>query len=97
MGCQLAAIYNRLWAWQSIYLTRQLDRRLKQIGAAVEVGVGGADVAVPGQRLEQVNRNALVGQVRQKRPAAALAAGPFQPRALIDQCKGLSQAVRVEP
>ncbi len=36
---------------------------------------GGADAAVPGQRLEQVNGNALVGQVRQKCPAAAVAAG----------------------
>jgi hypothetical protein len=61
MGRQLAAIQNRLWAWQSIQLSRQLDRRFEQIGAAVEVGSGGADAAVSGQRLEQVNGNALVG------------------------------------
>jgi hypothetical protein len=51
---------------------------------------------VPGQCLEQVNGNALVSQVRQKRPAPAVAAGPFQARAFVDQCKGLSQAVGVE-
>ncbi len=51
---------------------------------------------MPGQHLEQVNGNALVGQVRQKRSAAAVAAGPFQARALVDQCKGLSQAVGVK-
>ncbi len=50
-----------------------------------------------GQRLEQVNGNALVGQVRQKRSAAAVAAGTFQARAFVDQCKGLRQAVGVEP
>ena len=52
---------------------------------------------MPGQRLEQVNGNSLVGQVRQKRPAAAVAAGPFQARTLVDQCKGLRQAVGIEP
>ena len=68
----------------------QFHRRLEQIWAAVEVSCGGADAAVPGQRLEQVNSNALVGQVRQKSPAAAMAAGAFQACALVDQCKGLS-------
>jgi len=52
---------------------------------------------VPGQRLEQVNGNALVGQVRQKCPAAAVAAGPFQARAFVNQLKCLRQAVGVEP
>jgi hypothetical protein len=71
--------------------------RLEQIRAAVKVGSGGADAAVPGQRLEQVNGNVLVGQVCQKRSAAALTAGAIQARALVDQSKGLSQAVGVEP
>ena len=52
---------------------------------------------MPSQRLEQVNGNALVGQVRQKRSAATVAAGTFQARALVDQCKCLRQAVGVEP
>ena len=51
---------------------------------------------MPGQSLEQVNGNALVGQVRQKSSAAAVAAGTFQARSLVDQCKGLRQAVGVE-
>jgi hypothetical protein len=97
MCLQLAANRNGLRAWQFIKQSRQLDRRLEQIGAAVEVGSGGADAAVPDQRLEQVNGNALVGQVRQKRPAAAVAAGAFQARSLVNQCKGLRQAVGVEP
>ncbi len=50
-----------------------------------------------GQRLEQVNGNALVGQVRQKCPAATVAAGTFQARALVNQSKRLGQAVGVEP
>ena len=83
--------------WQlQIKCSRQLHRCLEQIGAAVEVGGGGADAAVPGQRLEQVNGNALVGQVRQKRPPAAVTAGTFQARALVDQRKCLRQAVGVE-
>ena len=79
------------------FLSRQLHRRLEQIGAAVEVGGGGADAAVPGQRLEQVNGNALVGQVRQKRSAAAVAAGAFQARAFVNERKCLRQAVGIEP
>ena len=61
MCLQLAANRNGLRAWQFIKQSRQLDRRLEQIGAAVEVGSGGADAAVSGQCLEQLNGNALVG------------------------------------
>ena len=43
----------------------------------VKVDSGVADAAMPCQRLEQVNGNALVGQVRQKSSAAAVAAGAF--------------------
>ncbi len=51
--------------WQlRINCSRQLHRCLEQIGAAVEVGGGGVDAAVTGQRLGQVNGNTLVGQVR---------------------------------
>ena len=44
-----------------------------------------------------MNRSTFICQVGQKRPAAAVAAGTFQACAFVDQCKGLRQAVGVEP
>ncbi len=62
-GVQLLNIrsYDRVNSDRKIISpSRQLHRRLEQIWVAIEVGSGGADAAVPGQRLEQVNGNALV-------------------------------------
>jgi hypothetical protein len=50
---------------------------------------------VPCQRFQNVDRCTFVGQVGQKRPPPTVADGPFQARALLDQCKGLRQAIGV--
>ena len=52
---------------------------------------------MPGQRLDQVNGNALVGQVCRKRSAAAVVASTFQVHALLDQFKSLRQTLGVKP
>ena len=78
-------------------LLNQIYRCHHLARVAVQVSSGGADAAVPGQRFQNMNRCALVGQVGQKSPAAAVAAGSFKARTLVDQGKCLRQAVGVEP
>ena len=54
----------------NVWYSNQLHSSLQLAGAAVEIGSGGADASVPGQRFQNVDGSALVGKVGD--PSASL-------------------------